>query len=74
MSKSETALLREEVNKLASQNDNLLKEIARIKEEHRRDMTLLKLELDRLQKENLKYSRRFCKYENPNAPSSTGSV
>ena len=74
MSKSETVLLREEANKLTSQNDNLLKEIAKIKEEHQHDMTLLKPELDRLQKENLKYSRRLCKYENPNAPSSTDSV
>ena len=71
MSKTEIVLLRKEVKKLISQNDDLRKENAKIKDERLRDMMLLQLELDRLQQEILKYSNRLRKYENPNAPSST---
>ena len=72
--KSETALLRGELARLAAENRELREMTSRLEATLGRRVAALEAENDRLRLEIDKRDRRMAKYENAHAPSSTGSL
>ena len=74
MSKSETALLREELAKVVAENRDWQMRMARLEAAFSKRGETFVAEIDRLRLENAELNRRLAMYENPNAPSSTNSL
>ena len=74
MSKSETALLREELAKVVAENRDWQMRMARLEAAFSKREEIFVAEIDRLRLENAELNRRLAMYENPNAPSSTNSL
>ncbi|MBI1658992.1 MAG: transposase, partial [Thaumarchaeota archaeon] len=72
--KSETALLREELARMAVENRELREMVSRLEAASSRRIAALAAENDRLRLEIAERDRRMGKYENAHAPSLTGSL
>ena len=72
--KSETALLREELARLAAENRELREIVSRLEATLGRRVAALEAENDRLRLEIDKRDRRMAKYENPHSKQSSGSL
>ena len=72
--KSETAILREELARLAVENRELREMVSRLEAASSGRVAALEAENDRLRLEIAERDRRMGKYENAHAPSSTGSL
>ena len=72
--KSETALLREELARLAVENRELREMVSRLEAASGGRVAALEAENDRLRLEIAERDRRIGKYENAHASSSTGSL
>lgn len=72
--KSETALLREELARLAAENRELREIVSRLEATYGGRVAALEAENDRLRLEIDKRDRRMAKYENPHSKSSSGSL
>ena len=68
MSKSETALLREELAKVVAENRDWQMRMARLEAAFSKREEIFVAEIDRLRLENAELNRRLAMYENPNAP------
>ena len=74
MGDSETALLRREMAKMMAEIKRLQDAVARVEAERDRIRAGLEEQIDLLMETIEEQDRRLAKYENPNAPSSTGSM
>lgn len=74
MGESETALLRREMAKMMTEIKRLQDTVARVEAERDRIRIGLEEQIDLLMETIAEQDRRLAKYENPNAPSSTGSM
>ena len=72
--KSETALLREELARLAAENRELREIVSRLEATYGGRVAALEAENDRLRLEIDKRDRRMAKYENPHSKPSSGSL
>ena len=72
--KSETALLREELARLAVENQEPHRTISRLGAASGGRIAALEAEIDRLRLEMAERDRRTGKYENAHVPSSSGSL
>ena len=70
--KSETALLRGDLARLAVENRKLCEMVSRLEAASSRRIAALETEMDRMRLEMAERDRRLAKYENAHAPSSTG--
>ena len=74
MSKSETALLREELTKVVAENRDWQMRMARLEDAFSKREEIFVAEIDRLRLEIAERDSRLAKYENPHTPSSTNSL
>lgn len=74
MGDSETALLRREMAKMMAENRRLQDASALMRAAYDRKVAAFEEQIDLLMERIAEQDRRLAKYENPNAPSSTGSM